>query len=356
MIVSLNIKKYILFVLALLIIALPVFAVDNTTSKLNEIEKNYYGYTFTGNADSRLSRLEKAIYGASSNKPQTTRVEKIYKDLSLGVTTGAAAPIGNAPTSQTASAPSKDIGPKAEAGIKYPIVDKMEQKIFKKTFLNEDIYIRLSRLEKQSFKRESTLSLNERVDALRSKILGGNQNSIGAAADIDPATEEIVLENGQKYYGDSGNGGTTTDFNNDDNSHYNYYSYENSKNRVPEVQSQYSGDSDVYSQGSKGSSMAEEYEQKYNNYAQNYDLDILEKNLLGKKYQSESSSKRLARLESTVFQRTFTDGEEARTQRLMAVTTAQKTSQEYDSNKWARRLNTGIQIGSILLMVLAMIL
>lgn len=374
MIVSLKVKKYILSVLALFVISVPVFAADVVTAKLNEIEKSYYGYTFSGNNDSRLTRLEKAIYGMNTNKPQQTRVDKIYKDLnldvnlngaSMGSSTGGAASANNMSSSQ-AMARAKDIGPKAEAGIKYPVVDKMEQKTFKKAFMNDDIYVRLSRLEKQVFKKESTLSLNERVDALRSKILGGTQNSNMAAGDIndiDPTTEEIILENGKKYYGDSGNlgyGGTTTDFNNDDDSHYNYYSYENSKNRIPEVQSQYSDGSDEYSKSSKGSSMADDYEQKYNdyaqNYAQNYDLDILEKNLLGKKYQSESSSKRLARLESKVFSRTFSDSEEARTQRLLAVTTAQKTSQEYDSNKWARRLNTGIQIGSILLMVLAMIL
>ena len=57
-----------------------------------------------------------------------------------------------------------------------------------------------------------------------------------------------------------------------------------------------------------------------------------------------------------MFERTFSDDEEARIQRLLAVTTAQKTSSEYDSNKWSQRLNAGMQIGSILLMVLAMIL
>ena len=232
----------------------------------------------------------------------------------------------------------EDIGPQAEAGIKYPIVDKLEEKTFKKSYPNEDIYLRLSRLEKQVFKKESTSSLNERVDALRSKLLGGTQT---AAADIDPSTEEIVLENGEKYYGKSYD---DTNIFEDQTSNYNYYSYENSKNRIREVQS-----NTVDSRESENNTVG--------NYAgQSYDLDILEKSLFGKRYTNETPSKRLARLESQVFHRTFSDNEEARVQRLLAVTTAQKTSQEYDSNKWARRLNTGIQIGSILLMVLAMIL
>ena len=325
-----DMRKYLLFAvffIAFLFFALPAFCADYN-SKLNEIEKSYYGYTFSGNVSSRLSRLENAVYGSLSNKTQKERIEKLYNDLNIAASTGAAAPVyGN---KNTASSQSTDIGPKADAGIKYPVVDKMEEKIFKKAYLNDDIYARLSRLEKQTFKKESTLSLNERVDALRSKILGGTQDNF-FETDINPKTEEIVLENGQKYYGG-------------ENSHYNYYSYENSKNHIPKGQPD-----DEYNYESDGGAYAERY-------AQSYDLDILEKNLLGKRYSSEIPSKRLARLESKVFQRTFSDDEEARIQRLLAVTTAQKTSQEYDSNKWARRLNTGIQIGSILLMVLAMIL
>lgn len=224
---------------------------------------------------------------------------------------------------------SMDIGPAAEAGIKYPVVDKLEQKVFNKTFENEDIYVRLSRLEKQTFKKESTLSLNERVDALRDKILGGARI---AAAEINPVTEEIILDDGSKYVGG---------LDDDANSHYNYYSYESSKNRVPEIQSKFEDDETTgYS----------------SSYSQNYDLDVLEKQLFGKRFAQEPPSARLTRLENKVFQRTFNDDNDSRTQRLLAVTTAQKTSKEYDSNKWAQRINTGIQIGSILLMVLAMIL
>ncbi len=221
-----------------------------------------------------------------------------------------------------------DIGPAAEAGIKYPVVDKLEQKVFNKTFENEDIYARLSRLEKHTFQKESTLSLSERTDALRNKILGGSKL---VATDINPVTEEILLEDGSKYYGDSDS---------DKDSRYNYYSYENSKNRIPEIESQFE-DEDV-----SGDTV----------YAQNYDLDVLEKQLFGKRFAQEPPSKRLTRLENKVFQRTFNDDNNSRTQRLLAVTTAQKTSKAYDSNKWAQRINTGIQIGSILLMVLAMIL
>lgn len=311
-----------------------VFA-DSLSDKLNEIEKNYYGYTFSGDNATRLARVENAIYGSTGKQSESARVEKIYKDLGLSANnTTKPVSTGDLLTQ------SQNIGPKADAGIKYPIVDKLEQKTFNTVYANDDIYVRLSRLEKKIFpnSNKSTLSLNERVDALRDNVLGGT-NSV--AVDIDPMTEEIVLENGQKYYGDEDAKSYFNKKSDDEYSNYNYYSYENSKNPVPEKQSfEIAGDGGEYAE----------------HYAQSYDLDILEKSLLGQRYTSETPSKRLARLESKVFQRTFNDDEDARIQRLLAVTTAQKTSQEYDSNKWARRLNTGMQIGSILLMVLAMIL
>ena len=318
--------------------SLKGFCQSSYTTKLSEIEKNYYGYTFSGTDESRLARIENSVYGQVGKQSLKVRLDKLYKDLNLDVVVAQLPTDGTSPTNNNQNS-IEDIGPKADANIKYPIVDKMEQKTFNKTFSNEDIYARLSRLEKQTFpnKNKSTLSLKERVDALRGKILGGTKV---ATVDIDPMTEEIVLENGQRYYGDD----AKSSFNITDEdtiSNYNYYSYESSKNPVPEVQSQFSDDNN--------GAFAEKY-------AQSYDLDILEKNLLGQRYTSEIPSKRLARLETKVFQRTFADDEDSRIQRLLAVTTAQKTSQEYDSNKWARRLNTGMQIGSILLMVLAMIL
>ena len=316
-------KKLVLSIAALWILSSSSLAADYITTKLNEIEKYFYGYTNKGSEISRVARVEKDLYGQTSSQSLKSRVDKIYKDMNLGGSTGAAAPVKENQSFQKTEA--KDIGPKADAGIKYPIVDKLEQKVFKKSYENEDIYDRLSRLEKQVFpdkQNNNTLSLNERVDMLRNKLLSEPRL---ADVDIDPYREEIILENGQKYLGDS-------------DSQYNYYSYETSKNHISQpAQSSYFDDEAV-------------------GYAQNYDLDVLEKQLFGKRFAQEPPSKRLARLESSLFQRTFSDNEENRIQRLLAVTTAQKTSQEYDSNKWARRLNTGIQIGSILLMVLAMIL
>lgn len=302
----------IFLILSFVLLSNPIsYCFDNIEQKLNKIETNYFGYNYNDSTKNRLNRIESALYGKTQNLSDQKRIEKIYSDLNI---------IEDIPNQEVITQQSQqiyqDIGPQAEAGIKYPIVDKLEEKVFSKTYKNEDIYQRLSRLEKQIYKKESTSSLNERVDALRNEILGGDK----LASQKSQTIEEILLNNEDIYNKTNPN----------ENSNFNYYSYENSKNTIPSYESQ--------------------------PLEQNYDLDILEKQLLGKRYASESSSQRLARLENQVFQRTFTDNDEARIQRLLAVMTAQKSSQEYDSNKWARRLNTGVQIGSILLMVLAMIL
>ena len=322
MIFSRKIKQYFLNLFLVVMLFCPMANAESLDSKLKEIEKSYYGYSLNGSLESRLSNLEKSLYGKSNTGLSKNRIEKLYNDLNVGIATGGAVAM-QADSNQQQT---KDIGPKADAGIKYPVVDKLEQKVFKTTYPNDDSYNRLSRLEKQTFKKESTLSLNERVDALRGRILGGEKI---ATTEINPYIEEIILENGKKYYG--------MDSNSED-SQYNYYSYENSKNRVQKVLPENS-DNDFSSA-----------------VGQNYDLDILEKQLFGKRFTEELPSQRLTRLENKVFERTFSDSDDSRIQRLLAVTTAQKTSKEYDSNRWAQRLNAGMQIGSILLMVLAMIL
>lgn len=316
-------KQNIVCSIVVLLIFSPMVFAESLDSKLKKIEETYYGYSLNGSLESRLTNVEKSLYGKSYNGLSKNRIEKLYNDLNIGVSiTGGASPV------EQPSSVLQDIGPKADIGIKYPIVDKIEQKVFNKIFADDDIYDRLSRLEKQTFKKESTLSLNERVDALRGKILGGDRT---ATTQINPYTEEIILENGQKYYGEGMN---------DSDSNYNYYSYQNSKNRIQKpISQEYDDTSNFMSQNS-----------------QNYDLDILEKQLFGKRFTQELPSQRLTRLENKVFERTFSDGDDSRIQRLLAVTTAQKTSKEYDSNRWAQRLNAGMQIGSILLMVLAMIL
>lgn len=86
-------------------------------------------------------------------------------------------------------------------------------------------------------------------------------------------------------------------------------------------------------------------------------LSLLENNLFKKSYDDEPMEMRLARLESKIFQRDFVDdSEDQRLQRLQAASTAKKTAKYYDANKAAKYASTGMQIGTMILMILALIL
>ncbi len=292
-----KIKRCFIFAMIILEISLPVFAVG-ISNQIQELEKAYFGYDYPDDTDkNRLNRLELAIYGKTSQEPQAKRIKKLHDDINFQTM--------QEKTAQNTYVQEERPMPKAESDVKYPVVDKMEEKVLKKTYTGEDIYDRLARLEKQVFKKESTGSLNERVDALRGKVLYETQPEIDLAMDDDIFSSELQ-----------------------DDSKYNYYSYKNSKNKIAKPS---------------------------NNSIDTFDIDSLEESVLGHKSYG-SINERLSKLEQKVFQRTFSDSHEARTQRLLAVTTAQKTAKQYDNNKWMNRLNTGMQIGGVILMILAMIL
>lgn len=66
---------------------------------------------------------------------------------------------------------------------------------------------------------------------------------------------------------------------------------------------------------------------------------------------------RLSRLESTMFGTTFnSNSEQERLDRISSAYKAQKTASKYDSNKFSQNMATAVQIGTLILMVLACIL
>lgn len=86
-------------------------------------------------------------------------------------------------------------------------------------------------------------------------------------------------------------------------------------------------------------------------------LSAMENAVLNRSFPNDSTDTRLSRLESRMFGTIFGDDEqEARMQRLASAYKAQKTATRYDSNKFSQNMATAMQIGTILLMVLACIL
>lgn len=143
--------------------------------------------------EARLSRLEQTIYGQTQTGSVDTRLAKLQKVLSpnsLGPLSPTAKPVESTPPQQQPVATSKKPTPKATAtntakpestannippsqdATDYPTVTQMEQKVFGKVFVQEDITQRLGRLEKQVFKNAQNGSLADRVDNLRLVVLG----------------------------------------------------------------------------------------------------------------------------------------------------------------------------------------
>lgn len=308
-------KRILLILVFLFSINSFCFAGGALTEQIAQIEKNYFGYDYPNESDiKRIERLEKAVYGTTYQGSQVQRTQKLFNDLQANIALADESP------QETLGEYQEEL-PAAEKDVRYPVVDKIESKVFKKTFQNEDIYLRLSRLEKQVFKKESKSSLSERVDNLRSSVLGAVS-----------ANDDVITLDGYDPYEPMGVSGDLPE----DEGQYNYYSPQNTKNRVAKPDFG--------------------YKKSYGDEMESYDIDMLESSVLNRKFAGEPASRRLARLENSVFQKTFSDSEDARIQRLLAATTAQKTSKHYDNNRLMQNLNTGIQIGGIILMVLAMIL
>ena len=180
--------------------------------------------------------------------------------------------------------------------VSYPQIDQLEYQTFQETFERENIYKRLERLEKKIFgsKQEGTLSL--RTDRLKAYI-----------------QKDVIAQN-PKYYTKK--------------------PYQTTENLEQYMNSQSRFESDIHIQ-----------------------LAGLETALFNKTYSHDPIGLRLNRLERKIFQRDFSsDDESLRLQRLQAAANAQQTAKLYEANKIQKYASTGIQLGSIILMILALIL
>ena len=184
------------------------------------------------------------------------------------------------------------------SGINYPQIDVLEYQMFFQTYEKENIYKRLERLEKKIFGSTQDGNLASRTDKLKAYI---RQDSVA----INP----------------------------------NYH-----------IQKPYSQTQDV-----------EKYMGSQNKYYDNSDVFIqlagLETTLFSKTYSQDPVGLRLNRLERKIFQRDFSsDDDTLRIQRLQAAASAQQTAKLYEANKIQKLTSSGMQIGSIILMILALIL
>ena len=302
-------KKFIVIISVLLSINCAI-AASQYSAVLDKLENSLYGFTYTTSDDaSRLSRIEESVYGhAKTNQSISQRIANLNKDMS-------AEQIGNEiqPKEDTFAEEddyretiAQEQMPPAGTNVDYPSINELEEKVFKQEFKNQDLNSRLAKLEKQALGQTyDNDAFSSRVERLQAKI-----------------KPESLMEN--KIAQDEGSIPLDKD--------YSLSGYE-----PPEF------DYDAYNARNKKPVKV--------------NLASFEKSILQQSFNNDDINNRLSRLESTMFGTTFdSDTQEDRLRRISSAYKAQKTASRYDSNKFSQNMATAMQIGTILLMILACVL
>jgi len=292
------------------------------------MEKSLFGLDYSNQADeARLKRIEEIVYGEQSASPVAQRVGKLSKDLSVDLMGQEIKP--KADTFADEDGSSREGIPKADSNVNYPIVDKLEDQTFKKEYKTLDINKRLVNLEQKTFsKTYDNDSLNERVERLKTAILR------------------------QDYYADNSSG-NSSDYSDDHLSSQSMSQNEMADPNLPSQDDNF-GTPDYNSQ----KSVLDDYKGGGNTTLRSsIRLSSLEKSILKRSFPDDSVSDRLSRLENIVFNTSFDqDDTQTRVNRLSSAYQAQKSARKYDSNKMSQHVATAMQIGAMLLMVLAFVL
>ncbi|MBR2069411.1 MAG: hypothetical protein IJ877_06595 [Candidatus Gastranaerophilales bacterium] len=254
----------------------------------------------------QLNRMENSIWGFTYQKDDTqkrlTRIEQnVFGKTNQGLTTENRLKklndvLGYETKQEEIELAGQDSVLKEEDDVNYPQIDQLEYQIFKETYQKENIYKRLERLEKKIFGIAQEGNLANRTDKLKAYI------------------QKDVVAQDPYYY----------------------------------TKKPYTTTSDV-----------EQYMGSQSRYESDIHIQIagLETALFSKTYSQDPVGLRLNRLERKIFQRDFSsDDEGLRLQRLQAAANAQQTAKLYEANKIQKYASTGIQLGSIILMILALIL
>lgn len=314
--------KKILFIFTLLIIGSYSFA---SNASLDKIENSLYGFTYSNESDTaRLERIEEKVYGKKSSGKTQNRIAKLKKDLSADLMGQEIAPKEDTFMSDEDSIVYEK-EPKEAQNMDYPVINELENQIFKKEFKGQNLKTRLSNLEKKTFnKTYDNDDLSTRVDRLRAQLKPQSFASNGMMQQDNDFYTIPADKMAQNY--------TIPQYGNPYDFDYDYLNSRNSNS--------YSDDS--------GKSFGS---------VKPLDISKIEKKLYNRRFDNQAMSERLTRIESSVFGTSFpNDNESERIQRISSAIQAQKTAKRYDSNRFSQNMATAVQIGTLILMVLACIL
>ena len=281
------------------------------TATLDKIENEIFGFQYGNESDeTRLSRIEESVYGQAVGGATQDRIAKLTKDLSANEIGKEIAPKEDTFMDETGDY--ADEQPVAQGpNVDYPAVNELEMQVFNKEFKNQDISVRLSKLEQQTFGKTYNDDLSTRVDRLKAEIKPASLMDNEIAQSSNGFYDDEVVELDKNYHLDR---------------------YE-----PP------SFDYDAYN--------ARHSSPKRTNLAS------IEKSMFKQAYNNDDMNNRLSRIESGMFGTTFeNDAQQDRINRIASAYSAQKTAGTYDSNKFSQNMATAMQIGTLILMVLACVL
>ena len=299
-------KKIFSTLLILIYTAISLTAVAATqSSTISKIENDIYGFDYTNDSSkSRVERLEKTIYGKSSTGDINKRIKKLSADISADV-------IGlEIPPCEDTFAQEEKLA--EDSSVNYPVVDEIEQKIFNKTYKNRDFHSRIVAIERKIFgKIYDVDDYSTRMERIKAKVMPD------MLAKSNEEFDDSVYIPGSRYYDD--NALSSADLSGTGNSRF----------RMPFGQRNYSRPYANYGDMTGGAAVP--YTPNLND-----ELAQLEFETFGTSFAEEDTTSRIKRLNS--------------------ASKAKKSSSIYDSQKFSQRMSTAMEIGAMILMILAMVL
>lgn len=287
----------IIFISISLLVPIKSFSATKTqVAEISKIENELYGFDYVkDDFESRLKRLEETIYGKASSGDVNSRLKKIASDI-MSEQIG----LQIEPTEDTYKE-SEEI---ADSSVNYPIMDEIEMKVFNKTYKNRDFHTRIVTVERELFgKIYDVEDYSTRMDRIKAKVL----------PEVLAREKVFGYDNSQEALSSSSLSGLNA----------NRYA-----GRMP------------YGQ--------ENYTRPYANYGDYASAGAPVTNDI---------EENLAQLEYDTFGTEFSNEDtQTRVRRLNSVNKAQKSSHIYDSQKFNQRMSTFMEIGAMLLMILAMVL
>ncbi len=271
-----------------------VYASNNDA--LKKIENDFYGFDYSGdNIKNRVERLEKTVYGKASSGDINKRIIKLSGDITADVIGLEIAPSRDTFLEEDKLAEDSD--------VQYPLVDEIEKQLFGTSYKNRDFHTRIVTIEKKLFgKIYDVDDYSKRMERIKAKM-----------------HPETVVFNSSDV--------------NDDYGTINSVDMEGTRRKrfsMPFGQ--------------------QNYTRPYTNYG---DFSYANPDILPR----DNLNDDLSQLEYDVFGTEFSsDDTQTRIKRLNSAQKAKKSYKRYDSNKFNQHMSTAMEIGAMILMILAMVL